>query len=38
MAEMTTTMCHWWDNFTANYLELNECLMTIQECQCRFIN
>ncbi|KAG6327101.1 hypothetical protein ID866_11988 [Astraeus odoratus] len=31
MAEMTATMCHWWDNFIADYLELNDCIMVMEE-------
>ncbi|KAG6327183.1 hypothetical protein ID866_11906 [Astraeus odoratus] len=38
MAKMTTTMCHWQDNFVANYLELNGCIMAMEENQQRFIN
>ncbi|KAG6328361.1 hypothetical protein ID866_10728 [Astraeus odoratus] len=35
---MTAAMCHWQDNFIANYLDLNEHIMTMEENQCRFIN
>ncbi|KAG6329961.1 hypothetical protein ID866_9128 [Astraeus odoratus] len=38
MAEMTTTMHHWQDNFVADYLELNGCIMAMEENQWRFIN
>ncbi|KAG6327038.1 hypothetical protein ID866_12051 [Astraeus odoratus] len=38
MAEMTTTMHCWWDNFVTHYLELSECIMAMEENQQRFIN
>ncbi|KAG6326851.1 hypothetical protein ID866_12238 [Astraeus odoratus] len=38
MAEMTTTMHHWQDNFIADYLELNDHLMVMEENQQRFIS
>ncbi|KAG6326805.1 hypothetical protein ID866_12284 [Astraeus odoratus] len=31
MAEMTTTMCCWWDNIVSDYLELNQHIMTMEE-------
>ncbi|KAG6329358.1 hypothetical protein ID866_9730 [Astraeus odoratus] len=31
MAEMTSNMCHWWDDIITKYLEPNQCIRTMED-------
>ncbi|KAG6327009.1 hypothetical protein ID866_12081 [Astraeus odoratus] len=37
MAEMTSNMCHWWDNIITEYLDLNQHVRTMEDNQHKFI-
>ncbi|KAG6326872.1 hypothetical protein ID866_12217, partial [Astraeus odoratus] len=37
MTKMTSNMHHWWDDIVAKYLELNQCIRTMEDNQHKFI-